>query len=212
LPHPRSGAVGGEVEDQGQRRFDPDHLRMQRVDDGPQIAARRALIDPRRIGKAVADHRPSRGQRGADRAFQVIASRGGEQQDLGFGRPAVGRPIDQQMSDILGAGRPAGLARQDDIATGRAQGIGKVLRLARFAGAVDPLEGDEPACGHPAGAGPNQRPISTPAATRNRGRKPALATALAVTSGTSTGASPGRVMVSVPAGAPAATGAASGAS
>jgi hypothetical protein len=71
----------------------------------------------------------------------MVAPRGGEQQDLGLGRPAPRRALDQQAPDLLGAGRAAGLARQPP----RAQRLGQAPRLGGLARPVDPLEGDEDA-------------------------------------------------------------------
>jgi hypothetical protein len=43
------------------------------------------LVHAGAVGKAVADHHLSGLKRGLDRAFQMVAAGGGEEQDLGLG-------------------------------------------------------------------------------------------------------------------------------
>jgi hypothetical protein len=104
------------VEDQRQVRLHPDGRVVDRVDQPAQIAPRGALVDAGGIREPVGDDVAARGERRADRAFQVIAPRGGEQQDLGLRRPARRIALHQQAADVLGPGRAARLAGQDRVA------------------------------------------------------------------------------------------------
>ncbi|MPL94869.1 hypothetical protein SDC9_41028 [bioreactor metagenome] len=152
-----------QVDEEGQVRLAPDHQRVQLVDETAQVAAAEALIHPRGIGEAVADHDPARGERGRDGAFEMVAARGGEQQDLGLGRPAVRVALEHETADLLGAGRAAGLARQHDVMALGRQRLGQKPRLRGFPRSVDAFEGDE----HPASA------VCARGGLEGAGRKPA---------------------------------------
>ena len=93
---------GVEVEEERQVGFDPDHQGMQAVDGVGQIAAGDALEDAGRVGETVGDHDLAPCQGRADGLFQMVAAGGGEEQDLGFRRPAVGGAFKDEAADFLG--------------------------------------------------------------------------------------------------------------
>jgi hypothetical protein len=110
------------------------------------LAAAGALVRERRVGEAVAQDGVAARQRRHDHAVEVVAARGEDEQRLD---DAVHLLVQQQLAQVLGERRPTRLARADDAPTACAQARGERLDVRRLAGAVDPLEGDEPAvhCG-----------------------------------------------------------------
>jgi hypothetical protein len=104
-----------QVDQQRQVGLQRDHQVMQAVHRFGQVAPGDALEDAGAVGEAVADHHRAARQRRADGLFQMVAAGGGEQQDLGFRRPAVGVALQHQPADFLGARAAARLARQDDV-------------------------------------------------------------------------------------------------
>ena len=86
-------------------------------------AARRDLIGPRRIRKAIADHPCPARQRRPDRAIEMIAARCVEQQRLRDSIPSTNivRRIEDQTSQRLRARRPAGFSRPHNLDALRGQ-------------------------------------------------------------------------------------------
>ncbi len=137
-------AEGGvDVDQEGQVGFDADHQGVQLVHGGGQIAARNALIHAGAVGETVGDHDLAAREGRADGLFQMVAAGGGEEQDLGFGGPAVGVAFQHQAADFLGPRAAAGFAGQGDGVAQAAQGIGQEAGLGRFARAVDAFKAKE---------------------------------------------------------------------
>ena len=145
-PRARSGSrsrISGEV------GVEADGERVQGVDGGAEVGAGGALVDAGRVGEAVGDHRGAAGERGADGALEVVAAGGGEEQDLGLGRPAAGVALDEEAS---GSPRRPGRRRARGSRRPRRRGRAGWRRagadLGGFARAVDALEADEAPPGH----------------------------------------------------------------
>ena len=111
-------------------------------------AAARALVGARGVGEAVGDHYRAPRQRRADGALQVVGARGVHQESLGQRRPAVGRALDQERPDRLGAGRAAGLTRRHHLASGSLQPLGQAADLGGLAGPLPAFETDEKSWAH----------------------------------------------------------------
>ena len=113
---------------------DERQIRMGGLDDEQlegveQLPAKRtvlALIDTRRIHEAVAQDKIAAVECRPDRFPQVRFPRRIIEQCLGGCRPAADRASDEKRTDIFGSGRTAGLARQDDLPSFLAQGLGKI--------------------------------------------------------------------------------------
>ena len=99
----------------------------------------------------------------------------GEQERLGFGRPAFDLSLQQERADRLGTGAAAGLAGLDDIEAARTQRRRQGLQLGGLADPFPAFEGDE-AAGH---AWPKRD--FTP--SQMRPKKPASPIAVSATSG-----------------------------
>ena len=91
------------------------HHLLQRVEHVERQAAGIALVDARRIGKAVADHPAPHAQRRPDGLVQVIGARGVEQQRLRQRRMRGHRGVQDQLAHLLGERRAAWLARQQHV-------------------------------------------------------------------------------------------------
>src|SRR6056297_328562 len=219
---PVLAGVPGEAARQGRRGIHVDHQRevgleadrhvVQAVDEGAQLASCRALVDAGGVGEPVGDDGAAGFERRADRLFEVIAARGGEKQDLGLAGPAVGVTLDQKAPDLLCAGRAAGFAGEDHIATRGAQSLCEPAGLRGFPGAVDAFERDEDASGHyrSAMASPAALRMRVSAAARMRGTKPPRTTSRSETSGMRASGSSSRGITSSATCSPSANGASIG--
>src|SRR5690606_10135059 len=145
-PRPRApsqGLLGGQVEKISavgpEVAVDPVGQRPDALD---RPLATRALVGHRRVGEAVADHPGAAGKRRPHPALEmVLASREHEQQ-LGL---RVHGLAEQHGAKCFGEVGAARLAGEQDHPARLAQAIGIPLEMRALAGAVDPLEADEPA-------------------------------------------------------------------
>ena len=121
-PSPRRAAARArplgdrQIQDQGQIR--PAGADRDALQAGEQLRvelAGRALIGARRIGEAVANHPVAAAQRRRDRRVDMVDARGAEQQRLADGAEARGGAGKNDFAQRLGAGRAAGLARENDV-------------------------------------------------------------------------------------------------
>ena len=121
----RSPDFRRQVEDQGQiGREITDGQPVKGFDRGTFETLAVALVGQGRIGEAVGDH-PATGLKGGPhRPHQVVAPRREVQQGLGERIPAADVAVDQQLADLLGAGRAAGLARGEQVDSGAGKRLG----------------------------------------------------------------------------------------
>ena len=113
-------------------------IELRRID-----ASGDALIGPGGVGEPVADDDSAPLERRPDRASQVLVARSGEQQGLGQRRPAVGGTGDQEVADLLGARRAAGLAGQQHLAAVRGEAVAQQAGLRALARPLPAFKGDE---------------------------------------------------------------------
>jgi hypothetical protein len=73
----------------------------------------------------------------------MVAARGADEQRLGDGVPAARCAADEEIAELLGAGRAARLARRDRVDARAAEGLEKEPDLGRLAGSLATFEGDE---------------------------------------------------------------------
>src|SRR6185312_5358347 len=121
------GEVGREIA--GDEPMEPPELVLRN-------AAGRALIGQRRIGEAVAQHPLPALERRPDGRGQVVAPGGDNQQGLAQRIPTLRIAFDQQLADLFGARRTAGLTRRDHRNAGAVQSLEEEAELGRFARAL----------------------------------------------------------------------------
>ena len=99
-----------DIEQQGHRRGDADHAAFQLGNECRIEPASTALVGIAGIGKAVADHPSTALQCWQDHLTNMLRTRGEHQQQFGFdgGWFVVG--VEQQVANLLGQRRAAGLA------------------------------------------------------------------------------------------------------
>ena len=132
------------VQDHGEVRFQvADRDPLHRIEKLLRHMPERALIDPRRIRKAVAEHPCALLERGLDHGARMVIARGGKQQRFRFGAEQLAHPGEDQMADDFRAGRSAGLAGDDGVQFHAGQPLGQDLDLGGFAGPFTAFKGDE---------------------------------------------------------------------
>ena len=136
--------LGIEVEDQRQFGHQTgDRHGFQFGQHAPVELAEYALIDPRRIDETIADHPFAALKRRADQAVDMVDPGGREHQRLGE-RAVVSRlPRQDHLTDRLGLGRAAGLARRPRREACRLEAFAQRARQRRLAGALPAFERDE---------------------------------------------------------------------
>ncbi len=136
--------LDGDVEDDGQVRLEiADGDPLHGVEHAGRDLPQPALIGPRRIRKAVAQHPGPLAERGLDHGAHMVVARGGKQQRLGVGPEQLAHAGQHQMPDDFGARRSAGLAGDDGAQLRRIEPLGKLLDLGGLSGALAALKGDE---------------------------------------------------------------------
>ena len=106
-----------------------------------------ALIGHGGVGEAVGHDPGALPDGGQNRRAQMLAARREVQQRLGHPVPALGRSLDQQLADHLGARRTARLARGDAFVTARLDQRLEAGDLGRLAGPFSAFQRDEEAAG-----------------------------------------------------------------
>ena len=99
------------------------------------------LVRDRRVEVAIADHRRSAFEGGADHLVDVLSSRGRVQQGLGPGRDVP--PVQDEIAHLLAELGSAGLSRGDDVDAVGLEPHAQELCLRRLPRAVEALEGHE---------------------------------------------------------------------
>jgi len=104
-----------------------------------------ALVGEGRIGEAVGDHPCPLRQRRLDQSGHMIAPGGDQQQGLPDRIPALALAFEQQSPDRFRTRRSAGLAGRASRNPRPRECGDEQPDLGRLAGALAPLDGDEPA-------------------------------------------------------------------
>jgi len=113
-------------------------------------AAGDALVNRGGIEKAVADHDAAGFERGQDFFADELGAAGGEEEEFGLGDEvfALGCVL-EEVADGFAGGRSPGLADEEGVAAGGAQGGGEQGNLGGFPAAFGTFESDEKAgAGH----------------------------------------------------------------
>lgn len=133
--------VRWDVEHKGQVRRETKQAN-EGGNDGAVRTLAVALIGEGGIKEAIADHRETGRERGAERAPDVLGSGREMEQRL---RQRIEREgaLQQEPPDHLGARCPARLASQQNRPASRGNRLGEKTGLCRFAAAIHPFEGDE---------------------------------------------------------------------
>ena len=113
------------------------------ADDGEVEAAAVALVGDRRFREAVREHDLARREGRPDDDAHVLRPVGAIQEELAQRRERRRVRAEQQAADGGAGGRAAGLAGLDHGMSGSSQMVRQQAEVGRFAGALDPLEGDE---------------------------------------------------------------------
>ena len=143
---PRQSFLRRQVQHEGERRLErAGDEKMELAQPVARHAATEALIGFGRIGEAVAQHDAARRERGPDGRDEMAAPRRHHEQRLALAVPALGRAGEKEAPDLLGARRPARLARRQHILAAVPQRLREKRDLRRLAGALAALEGDEAA-------------------------------------------------------------------
>ena len=116
---------------------------LESADQAMIHCAENALIDARRIHKAIADHPFAGFERRQDRALHMIVARGGKQHGLDIRPERLGRARQQHVANDFGARRTARFAGQLHAMAERFETQRQHGRLGRFPSALAALEGDE---------------------------------------------------------------------
>ncbi len=141
--HTLQAGLDRHVQQQGQARHDADHAPFQFGDEVAVTAARRALVGVAGIGETIADHPATGRKRGQDGSAHVLGPAGKHQQQLGFRRGRLMAGREQQVADLLGQRRAAGLAGTDDRFPGRLQRLAQLRQHGRFTRAFAAFQGDQ---------------------------------------------------------------------
>src|SRR5436190_6297433 len=99
------------------------------------------LVGDGRIGEAIANDDRSRLERRADDTRDVVGAGGKHEQRFEHWRHAL---AENHFAKLLGEIGAAGFARDDDVRSLCAYGVGDELDVARLACAVDALQRDKP--------------------------------------------------------------------
>jgi UDP-glucose 4-epimerase len=134
--------LGVDLDEEGLvRQPAPDRVHVHLEDGTDAEAARDALVGEGGVDVAIADHVAAGLERRGDNAVDELCAGRGEE-----GRLRPGGHLDsfeQQATDFLPEGSPAGLACRHDLATLGAQRLGEELGLRRLSRPVHTFEGDE---------------------------------------------------------------------
>ena len=103
-------------------------------------AAAAALISKGGVGITVAEDHVAACKRGFDDLPQMVAARGEDQQRLGH---RVHGLVQHELAQALGQRRPAGLARERDLASRIAEGLGQGVDVGGLAGPINAFKGNE---------------------------------------------------------------------
>ncbi|MNX97915.1 hypothetical protein D3C86_1302980 [compost metagenome] len=116
---------------------------MQGLDEFRLQIAGRALINPRRIEKPVAEHDLAARERRANDLFDMVVAGSRKQDCFHAHAEGFGRTRQDHMPDSLRTRRAPRLTRHDHLETTAAKRLGKGANLRRLAGAFAAFEADE---------------------------------------------------------------------
>jgi hypothetical protein len=135
-----------QIEQQGEiRREAAQHLARQGLDERRRHATSAALVGPRRVGVAVADHPLTAGERRPDEVLDMDGASREHQQRLGLGRDPLRAALQHDLAQTLGERRAARFARCHDREPVCAQRRGEGSGHRALPGAFDAFQSDEAA-------------------------------------------------------------------